>query len=159
MAKRVFFSFHYANDISRAQTVRNSWVTKADRESAGFFDGSVREEAKKKDDAALRAFISQGLKNTSVTAVLIGAETASRKWVKFEIGESVDRGNGLIGIRIHGIKNLQGLTSTSGANPFLLSWTKGGDPLDLSPVPVYDWVGGDGYNNLGTWISNAYVVG
>lgn len=27
MARRVFFSFHYDNDINRSMTVRNSWVT------------------------------------------------------------------------------------------------------------------------------------
>jgi hypothetical protein len=158
MAKRVFFSFHYEKDITRAQTVRNSWVTKADRASAGFFDASVREEAKRKGDAAIRALIKKGLNNTSVTAVLIGSETASRKWVRFEIAQSVDRGNGLIGIRVHKIKNLRGTTSARGANPFTLKWTKDGKPLDLSPVPVYDWVAGNGYKNLGTWVANAYVA-
>ena len=38
MARRVFFSFHYEKDIWRASQVRNSWVTKPDRESAGFWD-------------------------------------------------------------------------------------------------------------------------
>jgi hypothetical protein len=118
MAKRVFFSFHYDNDIARAQMIRNSWITKPDRASAGFFDASVREEAKNKNDTALRSFIEEGLKNTSVTAVLIGSETASRKWVKFEIAESVDRGNGLIGIRVHNMKDLRGNTSARGTNPF-----------------------------------------
>jgi hypothetical protein len=158
MAKRVFFSFHYDNDITRAQTVRNSWVTKPDRESAGFFDASIREEAETKGDAALKALIASGLKNTSVTAVLIGSETATRQWVLEEIAQSVDRGNGLIGIRIHNIKNLQGQTSTAGANPFALSWTKGGESLDLSPVPLYDWVLNNGYANFGSWVSQAYVA-
>jgi hypothetical protein len=98
------------------------------------------------------------MNNTSGTAVLIGAETAKKRWVKFEIAESVDRGNGLIGIRIHRIKNFLGLTSAPGQDPFLLGWTKGGQPLDLSPVPVYDWVIDHGYNKLGTWVSNAYVA-
>jgi MTH538 TIR-like domain (DUF1863) len=47
MARRVFFSFHYERDIWRASIVRNSWVTKPDRQAAGFFDASIWEEAKK----------------------------------------------------------------------------------------------------------------
>jgi len=34
MARKVFFSFHYERDIWRASIVRNSWVTKPDREAA-----------------------------------------------------------------------------------------------------------------------------
>lgn len=34
MARRVFFSFHYDNDITRSMTVRNSWVTQG-KEAAG----------------------------------------------------------------------------------------------------------------------------
>jgi MTH538 TIR-like domain (DUF1863) len=71
-----------------------SWVTKADRESAGFFDASIREKAKTKGDAVIRRLIEEGLKNTSVTAVLIGAATAQRHWVKTEIAMSVDMGMG-----------------------------------------------------------------
>ena len=37
MAKRVFFSFHYQDVIDfRANVVRNHWLTKSDREDAGF---------------------------------------------------------------------------------------------------------------------------
>ena len=158
MAKRVFFSFHYKNDIHRAERIRNSWVTKPDRLSSGFFDGSIREEARRKDDATLRRFIANGLKNTSVTAVLIGSETASRKWVKYEIGESIDKGNALVGIRVHQMKDLNGYTDTRGDSPFALPWNTNGRVRDTSRVPVYDWVNDDGYNNLGSWIANAYVV-
>ena len=57
MARRVFFSFHYERDIWRANQVRNSWVTQPDRESAGFFDASLWEEAKRKGDAAIKKMI------------------------------------------------------------------------------------------------------
>jgi len=49
MAKRVFFSFHYQDVIDfRANVVRKHWLTKRDREAAGFFDASVWETAKKR---------------------------------------------------------------------------------------------------------------
>lgn len=81
MAKRVFFSFHYQDVIDfRANTVRNHWLTKADREAAGFFDASIWETAKKTGDAALKRLINGALKNTSVTCVLIGSQTFNRRW-------------------------------------------------------------------------------
>ena len=44
------------------------------RASAGWTDASIWEEAERKGDAAIRSLIDAGLKGTSVTAVLIGAD-------------------------------------------------------------------------------------
>ena len=47
MARRVFFSFHYQDVIDfRANVVRNHKLTKD--KSAGYFDVSIWEDAKKK---------------------------------------------------------------------------------------------------------------
>ena len=52
MAKKVFFSFHYQDVIDfRANVVRNHKLTKTD--SAGYFDASMWEDAKKTSDLAL----------------------------------------------------------------------------------------------------------
>ena len=45
LARRVFFSFHYKNDINRSMTVRNSWVTQG-KEAAGFIDKADFEKVK-----------------------------------------------------------------------------------------------------------------
>jgi hypothetical protein len=116
MARRVFFSFHYTGDIWRANQVRNSNVV-AGADTAGFFDHSEYEEAKKKGKEAIEKMILKHLDNTTVTVVLIGAETASRPWVKFEIAESEKRKNGFLGIRIHHLKNQDGQTSYPGPKP------------------------------------------
>lgn len=157
MARRTFFSFHYDNDISRANVVRNSWVTQ-DREAAGFFDASLWEDAKKKGKAAIEAMIDAGLKNTTVTAVLIGAETSERDYVIYEIKESYQRGNGLLGVYVHNIKNLSGQTSTKGSNPFdrvYITQPDGAKKYFSSIYPTYDWVANDGYKNLGSWVEAA----
>lgn len=108
MARRVYFAFHYRDVASfRANVVRNSWVTKPDRDEAGFFDASLWEEAKKKDDDAIKRMINNALEGTSVTVVLIGAETSGRKWVKYEIKKSHERGNGLLGIYIYTISRIK----------------------------------------------------
>src|SRR2546426_43847 len=103
MARRVFFSFHYEPDVQRAHVVRNSWVTKPDRESAGFFDSSVFESRQRTGDDVLKRFLIDGLVNCSVTCVLAGAETAWRRWVRFELLRSFVEGKGILEIAIHSI--------------------------------------------------------
>lgn len=142
MARRAFFSFHFQHDIFRANVVRNSWITR-DREAAGFYDASLWEEAQTKGEAAVKALIDAGLRNTSVTVVLIGKQTASRPYVKYEIEQSIARGNGLLGIRIEKIKDIRGNVDDPGPNPLPAGY------------PLYLWNKNDGYTNLGTWIERA----
>src|ERR1035441_6203092 len=103
MARHTFFSFHYERDSWRAGQVRNCNVVSSEDEY-GFIDAAAWEEIKKKGDKAIEAWIAEQLEHTSVTAVLIGAETADRPWVQHEIVESWNRGNGIVGIWIHHIK-------------------------------------------------------
>jgi hypothetical protein len=132
MARRVFFSFHYDNDIWRANQVRNANVV-AGSDVAGFFDHSEYNEAKKTGKEAIRRMILRHLKNTSVTVVLIGTETATRPWVKYEIEQSVAQNNGLLGIYIHHLKNQRGESSF----PFLQP-SKPAVPAGVE-FPAYDW--------------------
>ena len=158
MARRTFFSFHYDRDIWRANVARNSWVAQGNREEAGFFDASLWEEAKKKGKAAIEKMILDALKNTSVTAVLIGTETSKRDYVTFEIIQSHNKGNGLLGVYIHGIKDENGNTETKGAKPFdnVVRNNSDGSKTSFSKIyPTYDWVGDDGYNNFGNWVEKA----
>lgn len=154
MARRVFFSFHYERDIWRANVVRNSWLLKDDRSEAGFWDASLWEEAKRTGPEAIRRMINRGLENTSVTAVLIGSETADREWVQYEIKRSYERGNGLFGIYIHNIKDRFGRPDIQGDNPFsrFAVNPNGTSTLLSEMVPVYDWVNHDGYHSLATWV-------
>ena len=119
MARRVFFSFHYQRDIWRINQIRNVGEI-VGTSAAGFHDASLWEEAKKKGDSAIKAMIDEGLKNTSVTVVCIGAATAGRKYINYEINQSIARGNGLLGIQIHELKDKNGLADTIGATPALL---------------------------------------
>ena len=152
MAKRTFFSFHYKQDVWRASVVRNSWVTK-EREAAGFFDSAEWEKVKKNNDSAVEKWIDGQLTGTSVTVVLIGENTYGRKWINYEITASWKRGNGLLGVYIHGIKDRNQQTSNKGKNPFD-QWTfKKSDKV--VQIPVYNWVIDDGYKNLGDWIEKA----
>ena len=116
MARRVFFSFHFENDIWRANQIRNLNVI-AGTDAAGFFDHSEYEEEKKKGDDEIKRMIRNKLDNTSVTIVLIGSETADRPYVQYEIEQSIIRKNGLVGIYIHNLKDQGGKTSWQGIKP------------------------------------------
>ncbi|OGR37657.1 MAG: TIR-like domain-containing protein [Elusimicrobia bacterium GWA2_64_40] len=156
MARRTFFSFRYRQDNWRAGIVRNSWVTQG-VDGAGFFDSAAWEDVKKKDDSAIGRWIDNQLDGTSVTVILIGADTAQKKWIDYEMLASRKKGNGLLGIRIHQLKDKDGRTSSYGENPFdywEIPW-HGGKVRLSSIYTTYDWVDDDGYNNLGDWIEKA----
>lgn len=119
MTRRTFFSFHYKNDVQRAWVVKNSQIVK-DREDTGFFDNSAFEKAKNENPESLKRFLRKEMNGSSVISVLIGAETAERRWVRFEIMQAIWDARGLMGIRIHSIEDWQGRRSSVGENPFEL---------------------------------------
>ena len=140
--RSVYFSFHY-EDVWKANVVRNSGVVFGSK-SAGFADRSLWEEAKVKSRARLEKLIEDGLDGTSVTAVLIGRETAQRAWVKHEIKRSLARGNALVGIHIHKIPDRNGRTTRRGAIPSLLK---------RQSAPIADW---SGAHDLGQLVERAW---
>jgi len=156
MARKTFFSFHYERDAWRAANVRNSGALSTDDE-AGFIDAADWEELEREGDAAIKKWIKDQLKGTSVTAVLIGAETADREWVLYEIRESWKRGNAVIGVRIHSIKNQDGETDTAGPNPLDTIFFDDGTALS-SVCNTYDWAADKGRDNLGTWLEDAVTA-
>lgn len=155
MSRKTFFSFHFERDSWRAGQVRNSGLFKGNE--AGFIDKADWEEVKRKGDQAIKKWIDDQLYGTSVTVVLIGNETAERKYVGYEIEQSAKRGNGLIGVYIHGVKDVNGKTDIKGKNPFD-NWyyERNGRKEYFSELfPTYDWVIDKGRENLGHWIEAA----
>lgn len=152
MAKRVFFSFHYLDVIDfRANVVRNHWMTKPDREVAGFFDASIWEDAKKTSDLALKRLINKGLERTTNTCVLIGTNTFNRKWVSYEIMKSLANGNHIFGVHINSIKCKNGKTKLKGNNPFYYlgySFSSDGKKLNLHDYINGEWIK---YPDLDGW--------
>ncbi|KJS18753.1 MAG: hypothetical protein VR72_21280 [Clostridiaceae bacterium BRH_c20a] len=154
MARKVFFSFHFERDSWRAGQVRNSGVTK---ENSGFIDAAAWEEVKKKGDKAIKDWIDDQLKGTSVTVILIGKETADRKYVKYEIQKSEEKGNGFVGIYIHDLENKDKEKEAKGTNPLtMFYYEKDGKKIYLSDIyKSYYWKKDDGYKNFGKWVENA----
>lgn len=157
MARRVFFSFHYDNDINRSMTVRNSWVTQG-KEAAGFVDKAAFEQVKRQGDAAVHHWIDNQLEGTSVTVVLIGSETLNRPFVQYEICKSLQRGNAVIGVHINGIKDMRTLTTaTKGNTHTIIGYYNDQSPayFDLICDSIYDYTTQNGYANMGSWIESA----
>lgn len=121
--------------------VRNSWVTQG-KVAAGFVDKAEFESIKQQGDRAIQNWIDRQLEGTSVTVVLVGEKTCASRWVKYEIAKSIERGNGLLGVDISKIKDLQGNTSER----------CGKIPKDYN---FYLWNNDEGYKNLGGWIEKA----
>ena len=157
MTRKVFFSFHYKRDVVRASQVRSSWVTKDDTEAAGFVDAADFEKVEKGGEASIKKWINDQLYGTSVTVVLIGAETSERDYVIYELQKSYAKGNGMLGIYIHQKPDFGGKTDTKGSNVFgEIGKDAAGSPVYFSvSYPCYDWVDDDGYNNMGKWIEAA----
>ena len=77
-----------------------------------------------------------------MTVVLVGAETCGSRWVKYEIAKSIEIGNGLLGIDVSKIKDLQENTAER-----------------CGEIPegynFYLWNNHEGYKNMGDWIEKA----
>lgn len=157
VARKTFFSFHYKNDVVRANHVRKSNVTKSEIEAAGFVDSADFEKVEREGDDAIKKWIDYQLSGTSVTVVLIGSQTSTRDYVKYELQKSYAKGNGMLGIYIHRCKDFSGNTDIKGSNTFGQIGTdaNGGAVYFSTNYPCYDWVDDDGYNNLGKWIEAA----
>ncbi len=119
MARRVFFSFHYQRDIWRVNQIR-SIPNITGCSAAGFQDASLWEEAKTKGDAEVKRLIDNGLKDTTVTVVCIGAKTFGRTYINYEIEQSILQGNGIIGIFINHLSDQKKQVDPVGKIPPLL---------------------------------------
>jgi hypothetical protein len=156
MSRKVFFSFHFRRDAWRAGQIRNSGVL-ADEDEYGVIDSVAWEKIEREGKEAIKRWINDQMKYTSVTVVLIGAQTSDREWVEYEIEKSWERGNGLVGIRVHSVKDHVGETDTAGTNPLDEARLANGKTLS-SIFRTYDWVSDDGRANLGRWVEEAFEL-
>lgn len=112
--RQVFYSFHYKPDNWRAAQVRNIGAVEGN-EPASDNDW---EAVTKGGDDAIKRWINNQMRYRSCTVVLVGSNTADRKWINYEIRKSWNDGKGVVGISVHGLKNREGYISEKGGNPF-----------------------------------------
>ena len=161
MARRVFYSFHYKPDSWRAAMVRQIGAISGNEPVSD----NGWETIKKSGSAAIERWITNEMKGRSCTVVLVGARTAGRRWIKYEIAKSWSDGMGVVGIRINGLKDAKGVTSKEGINPFtnikfsdsgkrLSKIVKCYTPRGSNSKARYKWIS----DNLETLIEEAIAI-
>lgn len=155
MAKRqVFYSFHYDNDVFRVQQIRNIGALEDNKPVSA----NEWESVKKGGEASIKKWIDDNLRYKSCVVVLVGEETANRKWVRYEIEKAWELGKGLVGVYIHNLKDPRTGNSSKGKNPFDQFAFDDGTKLS-SVVKCYNPNPYDAYNDikdhLEDWIEEA----
>ena len=145
--RQVFYSFHYKPDSWRASQVRNIGAIEGNKPASD----NDWETITRSGDDAIKKWIRDQMKYRSCTVILVGNQTANRKWINYEIVESWNAGMGVVGIHIYGLKNQDGYISTKGENPFdfinygetgnrLSSIVKCYTPSGNNSKERYDWI-------------------
>jgi hypothetical protein len=153
--RKIFYSFHFDNDVMRVQQVRNMGVIEGNE----AVSPNTWEEVKRKGSTSIEKWIDENMKGRSCVVVLIGKETHKRPWVKYEIQKAWKEGKGLFGIHVHNLNCPNTGSCSKGINPFdQFEFTQGGKVL----VPkVYDPAANNAYNevkaNLSKWVETAIV--
>lgn len=159
MAKRqIFYSFHYDNDVFRVQQIRNIGALE-DNKPVSANDW---ETVKRGGETAIKKWIDDNLYYKSCLIVLVGSETANRKWVKYEIEKAWNEGKGVLGIYIHNLNCPRNAKCAQGSNPFQTFTMKRDDKSLASIVkchnPSYNDTYNDIANNLEDWIEEAIKI-
>jgi antiphage defense system Thoeris ThsB-like protein len=148
MVRQCFYSFHFKPDNWRAATVRGIGVIEGNRPASDNEWEAIASGPDK--DQKIERWIAGQMRGKTCAVVLVGAQTAGRKWINYEIAKAWNDGLGVVGINIHGLKNDVGLTSPQGANPFdyttlgttrkLSSIVKCYNPVGANSKERYDWI-------------------
>lgn len=154
MARRVFFSFHFARDAWRVSQVRNAWMLPGSRDSNTIVDHASWEEIMRKGPQAIQNWIDTQMNGSSVVAVLIGRDAHTRPWVEYEIRKAHREGRGILGVHLAGMKDSNGTVDPAGADPIakLALTDRFGTRVTY---PTYSWLQGDGRKNFSSWVETA----
>ena len=112
--RQVFFSFHYGADHWRAQQIRNAGVVEGNEP----ISPNQWESVKRLGDESIKRWINEQIASRSCVVVLIGAQTAHRPWVRYEIEKAWNTGKALFGIHIHALRDQDRKQASLGLNPF-----------------------------------------
>lgn len=159
MTRKVFYSFNFRQDSQRVAKIKNMGVV----EGQTILSSNDWEEVKAGGDRAIRAWIHEQMDGKSRVVVLIGAATARRKWVNYEIEKAWADGRGLVGVYIHKLTDLNGNQTAKGTNPFS-AFTVGGTDLDVivkaydPPFATSSYVYNHIKENLPRWVEEAIAI-
>ncbi|MDB4987075.1 MAG: hypothetical protein JWN04_2253 [Myxococcaceae bacterium] len=154
MSRHVFYSLHYAADRSRAELVRKLAVLSPNLEAKPAEWATLQ----RKGEFAIKHWFEQQLRGRSCTVVLIGAETATRPLVRYEIKRSWELKLGLVGVHIHNLRDANGAVAAKGPSPFpeaglgeLAALVQTFDPPEADSKLAYRYIA----DNLPKWVEHA----
>ncbi|MBL7996878.1 TIR domain-containing protein [bacterium] len=159
MARKVFFSFHYKPDNWRASQVRNMGVVEGNKPASDNDWESITGGG----STAIERWINNQMNGTSCSVLLIGENTAGRKWINYEIAKTWNDKKGLVGIYVHNLKDSDGYQSYKGSNPFaalevngknMSSIVKSYSPPYTNSKDVYAYI----HDNIADWIEEAIEI-
>ncbi|HEX5660595.1 MAG TPA: TIR domain-containing protein [Polyangiales bacterium] len=157
MSRHVFYSLHYDRDRARAELVRKLAGLVPNNELKPNEWATLRRTG----DFAFKRWFEQQTRGRSCTIVLIGAETTTREWVRYEIARSWQLGLGLLGVHIHNLLDDRGTQSSKGEDPF----AEAGLGANAALVRTYDPPEQDGKlayrfiaDNLARWVEDAVAT-
>jgi len=159
MTRKAFYSFHYQPDNWRASKVRNMGAIEGNSPCSD----NDWESVKNGGDAAIQRWIDNQLNGKSVAIVLIGSNTAGRRWIEYEIQKAWNDKKGVVGVFIHNLLDVKGGQSPKGSNPFdrltvgikpMSSIVRSYDPPYFLSTSVYNHI----KDNLASWIEEAIRI-
>ncbi len=161
MARRVFYSFHYKPDNWRASQVRNMGVIEGNRPCSD----NDWESITKGGDEKIKKWIAEQLDGKSCAVILIGANTAGRKWINHEIVKAWNDKKGVVGVYAHNLQDSDKKQSPKGSDPFasikdgdsgkmLSAIVKAYDPPYTTSTSVYNHI----KDSLATWVEEAITI-
>jgi MTH538 TIR-like domain (DUF1863) len=158
VAKSVFYSFHYDVDVWRVQEVQKIGAV----ESQLLLNSQDWEKVQRGGKAAVEKWIDEQMSYKKAVVVLVGAQTASRPWVRHEILNAWNASKPLLGIRIHGLKDQNGKTAAQGADPFAAIKISNGQTMSAY-VPLHNPAGSTSQEvyssiraNIEAWVDSGY---
>ncbi len=116
---RVYFSLDYERDFERVRRIR-ACASVIPVMAVGFDGLEAWCDIARRGAAAVHGSIDDALDNTVATVVCIGARTMGGKYLEYELERSLERGNGLVGIKIHDLNDANGLADPEGHVPSLI---------------------------------------
>ena len=161
MARKAFFSFNHQQDATRAAQVRAIGQV----EGNATLSDSDWARVVAKGEVIIQKWIDSQLANRECLIVLIGAQTAGRHGIKYEIEKAWAAKKGVMGIYIHNYTDPNGAKAAKGKNPFedftlqktgakMAAIVKAYDPLPTENRAITNYIS----VNLAKWVEEAIRI-
>lgn len=158
MARKCFYSFEYKTDNWRASKIKQIGAIEGNQ----TLSGNEWESVTSGKDPAIKKWIDDQMRGRTCLIVLVGATTANRKWINYEIEKAWDSKLGVCAVNIHNILDRNNDKSSKGLNPLsyitrgasLSGMAKIYDPPYQSSSDVYKYIA----DNIEGWAEESIKI-